>query len=425
MANTKRSKRRYERRSRRSRNRSPTRVNCWRYSPRGTTGPRPNWLNNVTRTLLESPAMLRYRSPAKAADSCCCIRKPSFQNCWHVRRRPKRAARSTLQNSSPIWSSGASLRRRRISHPSHQSLRGPCALSLSIAWRAKGDEAKAAQWQAQAVGSFKAGDEGRRLGGLLASGAKADWNAVHQVSFDAELKSLLCIALAQQSAEHREELAGLADKLSFRPTPPAAFGEASRRPIAETGYEVGPLAERSLFKPPGVSTFRPDQLRFGPRRRFAAHGNFAQNGRTRFSPGLGLGGQAVQQPLGRQPISFQSRAIQVRGNEIAGLVIARAREPGAGRRIDPKCSAATDCRSRWPLPRAAFPTSTPNKSGRSPACVAARAGHRALSRNSCAPDPSARERGQTAPPGRAAHHFKTQVIGHPRQNLGVAMQAHQ
>jgi hypothetical protein len=91
-------------------------------------------------------------------------------------------------------------------------------LSLSIAWRDKGDQAKAAKFQAAAIEALKPYEEGRRVADLLADGPKADWNKVRAAALDPGAKSLVCVALAQQSPEHRAELATLADKLSFRPT---------------------------------------------------------------------------------------------------------------------------------------------------------------------------------------------------------------
>jgi hypothetical protein len=91
-------------------------------------------------------------------------------------------------------------------------------LGLSVAWREKGNQAKAAHWQSAAIEALQPYQEGRHMAELLADGPKADWSKVQRTALDAGPKALVCVALAQQCPEHRVQLATLADRLSFQPT---------------------------------------------------------------------------------------------------------------------------------------------------------------------------------------------------------------
>ena len=106
------------------------------------------------------------------------------------------------------------------------------ALVLSIAYRAKKDAKHAAQWQAKARNGFYAGSkENRTEARLLDALPQVDLSVAKFVMIDPSNKTILLLALAQQSPSERAELLKLAKKLNFERTAPYYF---LQRTIAAT-----------------------------------------------------------------------------------------------------------------------------------------------------------------------------------------------
>ena len=99
-------------------------------------------------------------------------------------------------------------------------------LQLSVGWRMSGDERKADAWQNRACEQFEQGlAQQRQIASLLRGAAGATLEAAHDVTLQPHEKTIVLIALAQQSGDHEDELLALAEKLNYSRKFPYYFNE--------------------------------------------------------------------------------------------------------------------------------------------------------------------------------------------------------